>query len=115
MITLTINAQPYTVDAEPDTPLLFVLRDSFGLTGTKYGCGIGQCGACTVLLDGQATRSCQTRWRVSAIRRSPQSKRSSRIRSAPEWYRLGGNRGAAMRLLPVGAGDGGYEPSEADA
>ncbi|AWN37137.1 (2Fe-2S)-binding protein [Methylobacterium radiodurans] len=59
MITLTINAQPHRVEAEPDTPLLFVLRDSLGLTGTKYGCGIGQCGACTVLLDGQATRSCQ--------------------------------------------------------
>ncbi|SEI14299.1 isoquinoline 1-oxidoreductase, alpha subunit [Methylobacterium sp. 275MFSha3.1] len=59
MIQLTINARRYTVDAEPDTPLLFVLRDSLGLTGTKYGCGIGQCGACTVLLDGAATRSCQ--------------------------------------------------------
>jgi isoquinoline 1-oxidoreductase alpha subunit len=59
MIQLTINARQYTVDAEPDTPLLFVLRDSLGLTGTKYGCGIGQCGACTVLLDGEATRSCQ--------------------------------------------------------
>ncbi|MCZ2982612.1 2Fe-2S iron-sulfur cluster-binding protein, partial [Acinetobacter baumannii] len=47
------------MDAEPDTPLLFILRDTLGLTGTKYGCGIGQCGACTVLLDGQATRSCQ--------------------------------------------------------
>ncbi|KIU36414.1 (2Fe-2S)-binding protein [Methylobacterium radiotolerans] len=59
MVQLTINARRYTVDAEPDTPLLFVLRDSLGLTGTKYGCGIGQCGACTVLLDGAATRSCQ--------------------------------------------------------
>ncbi|GJE52085.1 Isoquinoline 1-oxidoreductase subunit alpha [Methylobacterium tardum] len=59
MIQLTINARQYTVDAEPDTPLLFVLRDSLGMTGTKYGCGIGQCGACTVLLDGAATRSCQ--------------------------------------------------------
>ncbi|MHB2211591.1 (2Fe-2S)-binding protein [Methylobacterium sp. CM6257] len=59
MIQLTINARQYTVEAEPDTPLLFVLRDSLGLTGTKYGCGIGQCGACTVLLDGEATRSCQ--------------------------------------------------------
>ena len=59
MIQLTINARRYTVEAEPDTPLLFVLRDTLGLTGTKYGCGIGQCGACTVLLDGQATRSCQ--------------------------------------------------------
>ncbi|MER2268810.1 (2Fe-2S)-binding protein [Methylobacterium oxalidis] len=60
MIKLTINGREHSVDAEPDTPLLFVLRDDLHLTGTKYGCGIGQCGACTVLIDGQATRSCQT-------------------------------------------------------
>ncbi|MEE7449908.1 (2Fe-2S)-binding protein [Methylobacterium radiotolerans] len=59
MVNLTINGRPHAVDAEPDTPLLFVLRDTLGMTGTKYGCGIAQCGACTVLLDGQATRSCQ--------------------------------------------------------
>ncbi|KIU36457.1 (2Fe-2S)-binding protein [Methylobacterium radiotolerans] len=59
MVNLTINGQPRAVEAEPDTPLLFVLRDTLGMTGTKYGCGIAQCGACTVLLDGQATRSCQ--------------------------------------------------------
>ncbi|MGX5773694.1 MULTISPECIES: (2Fe-2S)-binding protein [Methylobacteriaceae] len=59
MVQLSINGRQYDVDAESDTPLLFVLRDSLGLNGTKYGCGIGQCGACTVLLDGQATRSCQ--------------------------------------------------------
>ncbi|MGA4555155.1 (2Fe-2S)-binding protein [Methylorubrum aminovorans] len=59
MVQLSINGRQYDVGAEPDTPLLFVLRDNLGLTGTKYGCGIGQCGACTVLLDGQATRSCQ--------------------------------------------------------
>ncbi len=59
MVQLSINGHPHAVEAEPDTPLLFVLRDSLGMTGTKYGCGIGQCGACTVLLDGQATRSCQ--------------------------------------------------------
>ena len=59
MVELSVNGHPYEVEAEPDTPLLFVLRDSLGMTGTKYGCGIGQCGACTVLLDGQATRSCQ--------------------------------------------------------
>ena len=59
MISLTVNGRQHAVDADPDTPLLFVLRDTIGLTGTKYGCGIGQCGACTVLLDGQATRSCQ--------------------------------------------------------
>jgi isoquinoline 1-oxidoreductase alpha subunit len=59
MLTFTINNVPHQAEAEGDTPLLFVLRDTLGLTGTKYGCGIGQCGACTVLLDGQATRSCQ--------------------------------------------------------
>jgi isoquinoline 1-oxidoreductase subunit alpha len=59
MIALTINGKPYNVDVEVDTPLLWVLRDTLGLTGTKYGCGIAQCGACTVHIDGVATRSCQ--------------------------------------------------------
>ena len=58
MPTLTINGQSHTVDVEPDTPLLWVLRDTLGMTGTKYGCGIAQCGACTVHIDGVATRSC---------------------------------------------------------
>ena len=53
-----VNGQPHTVDVLPDTPLLWVLRDELGLTGTKYGCGIAQCGACTVFLDGQPLRSC---------------------------------------------------------
>jgi aerobic-type carbon monoxide dehydrogenase small subunit (CoxS/CutS family) len=58
--TLLVNNVQYGVDVEPDTPLLWVLRDSIGLTGTKYGCGIGQCGACTVLMNGAATRACLT-------------------------------------------------------
>ena len=58
MVTLRVNGQTYQVDAEPGTPLLWVLRDNLGLTGTKYGCGIAQCGACTVHVDGRATRSC---------------------------------------------------------
>lgn len=57
---LRINNQVYTVEAGDDTPLLWVLRDSLGMTGTKYGCGLAQCGACTVLVDGVATRSCVT-------------------------------------------------------
>jgi isoquinoline 1-oxidoreductase alpha subunit len=59
MIALSINGKSYNVDAESDTPLLWVIRDTIGLTGTKYGCGIAQCGACTVHIDGVATRSCQ--------------------------------------------------------
>ena len=57
--TLLINGASTSVDVDPDTPLLWVLRDHLNLTGTKFGCGVGQCGACTVHLDGQATRSCQ--------------------------------------------------------
>jgi isoquinoline 1-oxidoreductase alpha subunit len=58
MVALTINGQSHNVDVEPDTPLLWVLRENVGLTGTKYGCGVAQCGACTVHIDGVAMRSC---------------------------------------------------------
>lgn len=58
MITFTVNGAPRSVDVAPDTPLLWVLRDHLRLTGTKYGCGISQCGACTVHLDGQPVRAC---------------------------------------------------------
>ena len=58
MITLTVNGTQHQVDLEPDTPVLWALRDAIGLTGTKFGCGIAQCGACTVHIGGQAMRSC---------------------------------------------------------
>src|SRR5262249_60962809 len=58
MLSLRINGKMYTVDVEPETPLLWVIRDTIGLTGTKYGCGIAQCGACTVHVNGKAVRSC---------------------------------------------------------
>jgi isoquinoline 1-oxidoreductase alpha subunit len=58
MFNLTVNGLPHSVDVDADTPLLWVLRDELGLTGTKFGCGIGLCGACSVLLDGQLSRSC---------------------------------------------------------
>src|SRR5947208_11412400 len=57
---LLINGSSHDVDVSPDTPLLWVLRDSLSMTGTKYGCGMGLCGACTVHLDGEAVRACQT-------------------------------------------------------
>lgn len=57
---LKINGKTYTIESESDTPLLWVIRDELGLTGTKYGCGIAQCGACSVLVDGQVVRSCVT-------------------------------------------------------
>jgi isoquinoline 1-oxidoreductase alpha subunit len=57
-ITITVNGQPRSLDIEPDTPLLWALRDTLGLTGTKFGCGISACGACTVLVNGRAVRSC---------------------------------------------------------
>ena len=58
MISFTVNNQRVDIDVDPSTPLLWVLRDNLGLTGTKYGCGMAQCGACTVHLDGEALRSC---------------------------------------------------------
>ena len=60
-LTLNVNKTSYTVDVEAETPLLWVLRDTIGLTGTKYGCGIAKCGSCTVHIDGQAVRSCNTK------------------------------------------------------
>jgi isoquinoline 1-oxidoreductase alpha subunit len=58
--TLNVNGQAHTVDVAPDTPMLWVLRDSLGLVGTKYGCGIGECGACTIHVDGRPMRGCLT-------------------------------------------------------
>jgi isoquinoline 1-oxidoreductase subunit alpha len=59
-MNLLVNSKKYQIDVTPETPLLWVLRDTLGLTGTKFGCGMGLCGACTVHLDGDAARSCQT-------------------------------------------------------
>ena len=60
-LTLSVNGTSYTVDVEPETPLLWVLRDNIGLTGTKYGCGIAKCGVCSVHIDGQLAKSCNTK------------------------------------------------------
>jgi isoquinoline 1-oxidoreductase subunit alpha len=69
MISLTINGRVTEVDVTEDTPLLWVLRDNLGLTGTKFGCGLAQCGACTVHLDGRAVRACMTPVRRAAGRK----------------------------------------------
>ena len=101
MPNLTINGQSYFADAPPDTPLLWVIREDLRLTGTKYGCGIGLCGTCTVHIDGQAVRSCSIP--VSAVEgashhhhRGPEPGQrppgAAGVDRAP---------GAAMRLLPV--------------
>jgi aerobic-type carbon monoxide dehydrogenase small subunit (CoxS/CutS family) len=66
VITLQVNGAPHRVDVEPSTPLLYVLRNDLGLQGPKFGCGLGQCGACTVIINGVATRSCVTP--TSAVR-----------------------------------------------
>jgi len=68
-IRLAVNGKPYTVDTDPQTSLLSVLREQLDLTGSKYGCGEGQCGACTVLIDGKAQRSCVTKVGTVAQRR----------------------------------------------
>ncbi len=68
-LVLIVNGKRRRVDVAPETPLLWVLRDTIGLTGTKYGCGIAQCGACTVLLEGEAVRSCQVAASEAAGRR----------------------------------------------
>ena len=98
--TLNINGKDVAVDAAPDTPLLWVLRDELQLTGTKYGCGIAQCGACTVHLNGQAMRSCQVADRHAGRGQDHHHRGPGRRPSG-----AGGvdqARRAAMRLLPVG-------------
>ena len=107
MITLNINGETHQVDVEPDTPLLWVLRDTIGLTGTKYGCGIAYCGACSVHIDGVATRSCQ--FPVSAVGDAAgDDHRRALARQQPSGAAGLARRGrAAVRLLPVRPDHGG--------
>ena len=105
MAKLNVNGKVREFEAEPDTPLLWVLREQLGLTGTKYGCGVAQCGACTVHIDGVPTRTC-----VRAGRRPSRPSAEDRHhrrpvagRLAPGAEGLGRARRAAMRLLPVAA------------
>jgi len=89
MVTLQVNGKSATGGRSPDTPLLWTLRDVLGLTGTKYGCGMALCGACTVHVDGQPVRSCITPVSAVGRRRSPRSRRSARTASARPCRRPG--------------------------
>lgn len=91
-ITLNINNTSHTVDVEPETPLLWVLRDSIGLTGTKYGCGIAVCGACTIHVDGLPVRSCQMPASAAVGRRITTIEGLSKDKSHPvqaAWIEVG--------------------------
>ncbi len=106
MTTLNINGQTQTVDAPPDMPLLWVLRDLVGLTGTKFGCGIAQCGACTVHLDGVAVRSCVMPIAAVGERKGDNHRsRGFHARGQEDPGRLACAGRRAVRVLPVGAGD----------
>ena len=101
MTTLQINGKSMKVDAPDDTPLLWVLRDHLGLTGTKFGCGMALCGACTVHLDGVAARSCQTPLSAAVGQEDHDHRRRRRhARRQGGAERLDGDRRAAVRLLP---------------
>ena len=88
MAVLNVNGKALQANADPRTPLLWVLRDTLGMTGTKYGCGIAQCGSCTVLIDGVATRSCQVplnsvgNRKVTTIEGLAQGKTLSKVQKA---------------------------------
>ena len=83
--TIAVNGVDQTVDAAPETPLLWILRDNLALTGTKFGCGLGQCGACTVHVDGRAVRACMTQ--VSTVGRAPVTTIEG-VAAAPRWQPL---------------------------
>ena len=103
MIQLTVNGETHAFEGEGDLPLLWYLRDFLGLTGSKYGCGKGLCGACTVHLDGQAIRSCSVTMDRLDGRQHHDHRRAGRGWRASTSDRLGGTQGAAVRVLPVRA------------
>lgn len=99
MIELTVNGTKHSVDVVPEMPLLWVLRDELGITSPKYGCGVAQCGACTVQIDGMAVRSCQAHIGEVAGK-SVVTLEGLEKRAAPGSPGLDRASGAAMRLLP---------------
>ena len=112
MIQLTVNGAKQSFSGRPEMPLLWYLRDILGLTGSKFGCGIGLCGACTVHVNGQATRSCVTTMRDAAGKEVTTIEGLEKNGLHPRSEGLDANQRAAMRLLPGGtdhAGSGAIE------
>ena len=107
MIALTVNGKAYSLDIEPETPLLWVIRDELGLTGTKFGCGIAQCGACTVHVDGEAVRSCGIQVGDVADKTVTTIEGLVARQQASGAASLARRGRAAMRLLPVRPDHGG--------
>ena len=101
MVAFTVNGQRQEVDVAPDTPLLWVLREHLKLTGTKFGCGIAACGACTVHIDGEAVRSCAMPVSLVAGKSVTTIEGLSRRRQPSAAEGLDRRTSAAMRLLPV--------------
>ena len=99
-VDLNVNGKAVSVDVPPDMPLLWVLRDVLNLRGTKYGCGAGQCGACTVHLRGRAVRSCQVKASAAAGAPVVDDRRAVAERHASAAAGLEGARRARVRLLP---------------
>jgi aerobic-type carbon monoxide dehydrogenase small subunit (CoxS/CutS family) len=104
MISFSVNRRQVNLDVDPSTPLLWVLRENLGLTGTKYGCGMAQCGACTVHLDGEAIRSC-----VAPVSRAAGKEVTTIEGLSPDLshplQRLDCRRCTAVRLLPIRTAD----------
>ena len=105
MIALTVNGKRHDVDVSADMPLLWVIRDNLGLTGTKFGCGLAQCGACTVHLDGEAVRSCVTPASSAAGKKVTTIEGLSPDHEPCAAAGLDCRAGAAVRLLPVRPAD----------
>ena len=112
MTTLDLNGRTVSVQSPDDTPLLWVIRDEVGLTGTKFGCGIGMCGVCTVHVKGRATRSCVTNVGAVAGAKITTIEGSGSEGPASAANSLDRVAGSAMRLLPVGSDHAGGFPAE---
>ena len=112
VLNLNVNGQKREVDVDPNTPILWVLRDNLDLVGTKYGCGVAMCGACTVHLDGTAIRSCQVPVSAVGNKKITTIEGLSEKRGSPRAKSVVGTRCGPVRLLPGRADHVGVGPVE---